>query len=264
MKLEYVPLLQVQRELQAMPRDHQRFLEYLRRIKNPDARSLDLPSLIAMNPMGKEHVTHLLDALLALDADCVAARATEEALAHVQDISGNVKVTLVIADDLKGAWTNRYASEFTHRFQCGGTTGPLPRWLDHHWITGLFWSSETASRRAVRETILTAVYRTAYVERHGPARVLRRRLAQEGAVMVMAGSIAPVLDDEDIDYTREVLEPLLETEDMRTCIQCLFGDGAGRSLGFEPLGLSPWAGLALALYDAQAHGPVQEGTQVSE
>jgi hypothetical protein len=40
---------------------------------------------------------------------------------------------------------------------------------------------------------------------------------------------------------------------MRTCIECLFGDEAGRTLGFTPRGLSPWAGLALALYDARAN-----------
>ena len=50
-------------------------------------------------------------------------------------------------------------------------------------------------------------------------------------------------------------------EDMRTCVECLFGDAAGRTLGFTPRGLSPWAGLALALHDprpnqAAAHGSV--------
>ena len=254
-KLEYVPLLQVQRELQDMPRDYQRFRQYLRTITAPDGRSLELPSLLAMNPMGKEHITDLLDALLALDADGIAARAAADASAHLKDTPGDCRITLVIADDLKGGWTNRYANEFTHRFQCGGTTGSLPRWLKHFWITGRLWSSEPASEQAVREALLTAVYRTAFVQWHGPARTLHQRLAQEGAVMTMAGCTQPVLDPEDIAYTREVLAPLLETEDMRTCIECLFGDAAGRTLGFTPRGLSPWAGLALALYDSQANTP---------
>jgi hypothetical protein len=251
-KLEYVPLFQIQRTLQSMPRDYERFHQYLQTIKTPDGQSLELPSLIAMNPMGKEHVTDLLDALLALDADGVAASATAEASARLEDTPGDCKITVVIADDLKGGWTNRYANEFTHRFTCGGSTGALPRWLKHFWITGLLWSSEPASERAVREAILTAAYRTAFVQRHGPARTLRQRLAQEGAVMAMAGCTEPVLDAEDIAYTREVMAPFLEAEDMRTCIECLFGDVAGRTLGFTPRGLSPWAGLALALHDARS------------
>ena len=45
----------------------------------------------------------------------------------------------------------------------------------------------------------------------------------------------------------------LDAEDMRTCIECLFGDAAARTLGFTPRGLSPWAGLALALHDARSN-----------
>jgi hypothetical protein len=186
MKLEYVPLLRVQREIQSLPRDRKRFEQYLRTIAAPDGKSLELPSLIAMNPMGKEHVTALLDALLALDADGISAQATAEAAGRLADTPGDCKITLVISDDLKGGWTNRHATEFTHRFQCG-PPGSLPRWVKDFWITGLLWSSEPASERAVREAILTAAYRTAFVQRHGPARTLRQKLAQEGAVMALAG-----------------------------------------------------------------------------
>jgi hypothetical protein len=74
--------------------------------------------------------------------------------------------------------------------------------------------------------------------------------------MAMAGctepvATAPVLDEEELEYTRAVLAPYLEAGDKRTAIECLFGDMAARSLGFTPRGLSPWAGLSLALHDAQ-------------
>jgi hypothetical protein len=105
----------------------------------------------------------------------------------------------------------------------------------------------------VREAVLTAVYRLAYTQRHGPARTLRDMLAQEGQVMARAGCTEPVLDADDLAYTREVLAPYLDADDMRTAIECLFGDAAGRTLGFTPRGLSPWAGLALALHDARLH-----------
>jgi hypothetical protein len=48
-----------------------------------------------------------------------------------------------------------------------------------------------------------------------------------------------------------VLTLFLDAEDMRTSIECLFGDAAARTLGFTSQGLSPWAGLALALHDAR-------------
>ena len=116
----------------------------------------------------------------------------------------------------------------------------------------LLWSSEAPTERAVREAILTAAYRVAYMHRHGLARNLRERLTQEGGVMTRAGCSGPVLDAEDIAYTREVLTAYLDADDMRTCIECLFGDAAARTLGFTPRRLSPWAGVALALHDARA------------
>jgi hypothetical protein len=251
MNLDYIPLLRMQRELHDMPRNMERFRQYLRTMTKRDGSALDLPPLVHMNPMGKEHVTALLDALLAMDADTIAAQVVSEAAGQLADEPGEFKVALVVSDDLMGGWTNRYANEFTHRFRCGPSE-ELPHWANGFWLTGILWSSEPASERAVREAILTAIYRAAYVRRHGNARTLRDMLAQEGHVMTAAGCTGPVLDEEDIEYTREVLEPSLDAEDMRTAIECLFGDAAGRTLGFTPRGLSPWAGLALALHDARA------------
>jgi hypothetical protein len=253
MKLDYVPLLHLQRQLQGIPRGVGRFRQYLRTI-SPDGANLELPSLVAANPMAKDHVTALLDALLALDADGLAARTVAEAAAQLANEPGDFKVGLVIVDDLMGGWTNRYAEEFTWRFQVGPPSPDkfrLPHWTKHYWINGVLWSSEASSEWAVREAVLTAIYRAAYVQRHGPARTLRAMLAQEGCVMARAGCAGPVLDEEDIAYTREVLAPFLEAGDKRTVIECLFGDAAGRTLGFTAHGLSPWAGLALALHDAR-------------
>jgi hypothetical protein len=258
MNLEYVPLVPVMRELQGLPRDRERFRTYLRTIFPRDTEADQLLPLLAMNPMGKDHVTRLLDALLALDADGIAARATAEAAAELADVPGDFKVGLVISDDLLGGWTNRYANEFTYRFgdEHGRSSQPepgrRPRWLKDYWLMGVLWSSEPPAAATVRETILMSAHRLAYLHRHGPARNLRDMLAQEGHVMARAGCTAPVLDTDEIAYTREVLAPHLAATDKRACMELLFGDEGGRTLGFTPRGLSPWAGIALALHDARA------------
>lgn len=259
MKLEYVPLLQVQRELQGLPRNYARFRRYLGTLLNDEG--VELPPLGIMNPMGRDHVTALLDALLALDADGVGARAAAEASAATADVPGEFKIALVVADDLMGGWTNRYDYELTFRFSPvlrplepdpeSPSGYRLPRWLKHFWLTGVLWCSDPPSEQAAREAILLPAYRFAYVHRHGPARTLQALLAQEGEVMAAAGCAGPALDEDDIAYTREVLIPFLEAADKRTCTECLFGDAAARTLGFTPRGLSPWAGLALALHDAR-------------
>jgi hypothetical protein len=264
MNLTYVPLLSIQRDLHGIPHGMERFKKYLHTIGSKDGTTLELPSLVIMNPMGKEHMTALLDSLIALDAEAIAGQAVEEASIQLTSEPGEFRVTLVVADDLKGGWTNRYASEFSLRFLRGTTAKPkadnvtgtqfdqrLPRWLKHFWITAVVWSSETPTERSVREGVLTAIYRQAYMQKHGLPRTLSDMLAQEGAVMAKAGCTTPCLEEEDIAYTREVLVPFLDADDMRTAIECLFGDAAGRTLGFTPRGLSPWAGLALALHDAK-------------
>jgi len=275
MFLDYVPLLQVMRDLHSIPRGEppdfngmKRFRHYLRVIFGDDRKVCKLPPLLAMNPMGKDHVTTLLDAYLAMDADGIGARAAAEAAARLADVPGVFKVGLVVCDDLMGVGTNRYQCEFAYRFgsdlrRFDNSPRKVFRWLKDIWLQGVLWSSEAASERAVREGVLTAAYRVAYQHRHGPARTLRDMLAQEGQVMALAGCSGPTLDAEDIANTREVLIPYLDADDMRTCIECLFGDEAGRTLGFTPRGLSPWAGLALALHDARPNKSLQPTRRAS-
>jgi hypothetical protein len=243
MKLEFVPLLQVQRDLYRMPRGWERFHAYLQTLMDPETKDLKLP-LSAMNPMGKDHVPTLLDQYLAFDADGLAARAVAEAESRLSKVEGEFKVALVIVDDAMGGWTNRYSNELTAR----SGSKPLHR---RGWITGALWTSETPSEQATREETLTAVYRAAHIQQHGFAATLREIMAQEGYAMAMAGCSNPSLDEDDLEYTRAVIAPNLDTKDYPIVITSLFRDPATASLGYAPPGLSERAGFALALRDAR-------------
>ena len=243
MRLEFVRLLQIQRDLYSLPRGWERFQAYLRTMTDEQTGDLALP-LVAMNPMGKDHVPALLDDYLRLDADRAAERAVSDLADGHQDVQAAFKVGLVIADDLKGGWTNRYASEFSSRFE----TRAIHK---RGWLLGILWTSEIASTEtAVSEARMT-VHRGAYLERHGEAHTLREMLVQEGFVGAKAGCEGPVLDVDDLAYTRVVIGPLLDARDRATIIASLFGDAAARDLGYPPRGLSPRAGFALALSEAR-------------
>ncbi|HEU0185805.1 MAG TPA: hypothetical protein VFS27_10860 [Blastocatellia bacterium] len=196
-----------------------------------------------MNPIGKAHVPARLDEYLAFDADGVAARAVAEAESRLSNVEGAFKVALVIADDAMGGWTNRYSSEFVARY------GSKPI-LKRGWITGILWTSETPAAQSTREETLTAVYRAAYIQQHGFAVTLRGLMAQEGYAMATAGCAKPPLDDDEIEYTRAVIDPNLDSKDYPVIITSLFGDVAAASLGYAPSGLGERAGFALALIDA--------------
>jgi hypothetical protein len=109
MNLDYVPLVRVMREIHSIPRGQppdfngmKRFRKYLRTIFDYDKKVCKLPTLLAMNPMGKDHVTALLDACLAMDADGIGARVATEVAARLADVPGDFKVGLLVADDLHG------------------------------------------------------------------------------------------------------------------------------------------------------------------
>ena len=245
MKLTYVPLLATLRAVYTVPRGRERFDTYLNTTLKPDRSDVEILPMLIANPMAKDHVTALLDDLLALDADGLGARVTAEAAEQLADEPGEFNVTLMVADDLKGGWTNRAAYEYDYR------VGYSPDAKRFWGPIGILWSREPASERAVREALRTAIYRTAYKAKHGSPATLRDVMAQEGQVMAWAGCEGPTLDPEDIEYTREVLVPYLDATDTRTVMECLFGDEPCSTLGFAPRGLSPWAGLAVARHDAR-------------
>jgi hypothetical protein len=244
MNVEFIPLLQIQRDLYSLPKGPERFRAYLKTMVNLDGTDVRLPPLVAMNPMGKNHVPDLLDSLLAMEAEIAAAQAGAEAASRLAGVPGDFKLGLVVVDDLMGGWTNRHFSEFFHRFE-----GPSA--YKRGWISSWIWSSETPTLQAIREEVMAVVFRTAYVIKHGAALNLADMLAQEGHVMAMAGCSEPSLEAADLDYTREVLQPHLQATDLPTLIPCLFGDRAAHALGYPPQGLSHRAGLALALSEAQ-------------
>jgi len=243
MELTFVPLLQIQRDLYTLPRGMDRFRAYIRTMVDPSTGDLELP-LVAMNPMAREHIPELLDQLLEIRADEVGDAAVASAGHALSGDQGRFNVGLVVADDVRGGWTNRYAAEFSHRF---GEAALYKR----GWIVGILWASERPTQSRVREAALTAIYRAAYLQQHGIATTLADLLAQEGWVMGMAGCDEPALDPDDLAYTRAVVAPLMNATDRATVMACVFGDAAANALGYPPQGLSPRAGLALALHEAR-------------
>jgi len=245
MELEFVPLLRIQRDLYRMPRGMERFRAYLKTMVDADTGDLALP-LVAMNPMGKDHVPALIDRLLELQADDIGAAAVAVAREQLTGEPGRFRVGLVVADDAHGGWTNRYAYEFSHRFEERAL-------YKRGWIEGLLWTSEVATEAMVREEVLTSIHRAAYIQRHGLAKSLAGMLRQEGTAMAAAGSVEPALESDDLAYTRTIVEPLLEASDRATQMACLFGDAAANALGYRAQGLSHRAGLALALSQARSN-----------
>lgn len=237
-------LLEEQQRLQRMPRTMKRFQEYIKSL-NYDGDEIEFPPLVAMNPMGKEHMIERVDQLLAIDAESIAREAVADAGKRLADDARSFRHAMVVSDDVAGGWTNRYTSESASIF---------PRQYAHKqsWITTILWASEDPDPDHVRCEVQRSVYRTYHVARHGIARSLDDMMRQEGA----AGHFArlPIhLDEEDLDYSIEVIRPLCEETNYAVCFAAMYGDGAARLLGYTPLGLSERAGFAVGIAEAAGH-----------
>ena len=242
MQIEHVPLLQIARDLHDIPRGMDRFNAYLKTIMNADADDVEFVPLVAMNPMGREHVSARIDEWIALDADTIASEIVQ--IGAELPTQHAFKHGLVVIDDVRGGWTNRYTVDGWTRLVNPNAYTKRP------WLTTVLYVSEPAWLDTLRQSIQSVVYRTDYVFQHGMARTLRGFLQQEGKTARFAGVSYP-LDADDLDYTRYVITPLLDTDTdvYPVILAALYGDTAANTLGYPPLGLSDNAGLALALAD---------------
>lgn len=233
MLISVAPALQVQRDLLDLPRGMERFDAYTSAMVDGD--DILLP-LSVFNPMAREHVADLLDRLIAVDAEGIAGQACADAASKLE-LDGALKVCLVIADDEQGGWTNRYITDFEYRYTRKGSIAG--------WVQVLLWTSEAMSAEEVKSGVLRAVSRDVEFKRTGLPTTLRQILAAEGRAADLAGSSEAILDPEEADYTVEILGGLLDSSDRGVQMAALYGDEAAKEVGYEPLGLAPWAGLAV-------------------
>lgn len=245
MKVTYLPVLRILRDLYVQPRDVRRFQQYVATLTG-DTEDVVIPIGVA-NPMAKEHAVAKIDELLALGADDVGAEAAASAHARLSGVASDVKIkaALVLADDVGGGWTNRFTTEAMVRFPSRGA-------LKRPFATALAWTSESPTAEDISQEVLAAIYRVAYQQQKGlPAR-LRDMLEQEGLAGVFAGT-RPVLTSDELARARRVIHALdADTAPYPVIFASLYGDQAAEQLGYRPLGLPARAGFAVALADTLA------------
>lgn len=250
MNLELFPTLQIQREFFAKPRAIARFWDYLGILSDGDDIVTPINSL---NPMGREHNAAKVEELMAMDAEAVAARALAEAEQRLAHAPGAFKFSLVVSDDLGGMWSNRTTSELSQR-----VPGPkLGNALKRGFIEIACWVSQPWTPEMIRQEVLLMAYRLAYWQLRERPKTLGEVMTQEGQAMRFA-DFSLTLPADDLDYSRHVLAPHRAATETSILMPALFGDAAARELGYQPLGLSPRAGLEVALAEARSQPQLPE------
>ena len=245
MKLELFPTLHLQREFFAQPRGLDRFWKYIATLKG-DADDIVTP-IGSLNPMGREHNAEKVEELIAIDAEGVAREALAECERRLTAAPAPLalRFSLVVSDDLRGSWSNRFTGELGRRLP----PDKMDNWLKRGFIEIPCWVSETWTPAAIRHEVMTTAYRLAYWQTCARPKTLGEVMHQEGLAQRFAGAM-PTLPADDLDYSREVIAPYRGAMETASLMAALFGDQAAREFGYEPLGLSPRAGLEVALAEA--------------
>lgn len=246
-RIEYVPQLEVLRELYEKPRDMERFYWYLEQMLGKNAEGgLDvvLP-ITGANPMGREHCLEAVNTLLRIDADRVCEEAAREALPHFAAVDVDVKLSVTLLDDVGGGWTNRYLTEAGLRM-CTDPRLERSAVRRRRFVAIPCRTSESYTPERIRQLTRAALFRFVHLYERGLPRTLREIMAMDGEARKFAGE-RPALGREELEYSRTVVEPLWESEAFPVQFAALFGDKAGREVGYAPQGLSDYAGWELAL-----------------
>lgn len=243
MRFEVVPILAMAREVYAMPRNMDRFRAYLKTMLNEDGDDVAFVPMVAMNPMGREHVLAAVDHLLAMDAEALVAKALRDVEKELQQPEVALKVGITVLDDVRGGWTQTEMSEAEFYF---GTREPRKNDRRRNWLTILTWTKRLPDRASLLQETRAAAYRYHHQAIHGRATTLRAAIAQEGAAWRFAGR-SPTLPPDAIAAARAALEPHLDDARFATLFAGMYGDRAAAELGHKPLGVPERAGFEVGL-----------------
>ena len=243
LRLELIPLLEVQRDLHALPLGPARFEAYLDVMKQDEKDDIVLP-LSQMNPMGKQHVADLIDELLELNAESIVTDTFPDLETRLPNVDAALSVGLVLVDDAAGSWTNPYLSDATERFQNDYD-------LKRGWANVSVWTSQTWNAEKIRRSTLASVYRSLYKKRHGLPKTLLEMMQQEGLTAKFAGERV-TLRDEALEQIRKTIAPHRESTHYPTAFACLYGDEGAEAAGYPAFGLETRAGFELALWEASS------------
>ncbi len=244
MWLNFVPVIGSLRRLYDMPRGDARFDAYVGMIKQ--GHEDGLVPLSGFNPMARDHVPQALDALIAIEAERTAADAVREIGPRLRslpaDWGSELRVMLVLSDDLGGMWTHRPTSELQIRVDQRAL-------LSRRWIAPVVWTSDTPTAEGIRAVTLAAVYRSLFHIAHGPPRSVGRILEQERGALAFAGACAPLPADEEAAL-RVAIAPHVNATDDGTRLAVLLGDEPAKALGYDARGVPDRGGLRLAAAEA--------------
>ena len=238
MQFKLRPILSDIKEFYQQPISKDRFKSYLHLLMGDTASDMALP-IAGFNPMAKEHVLQKIEELEKINAETIMEEAILEVNAQIDNTGDEIQVVLNIADNLKGAWTNFYTTDFDSKFK-------LNAFVSRNFCVPYFWTSENYTTELIETRTKSYLYRTVYRKEIARVKTLKDHLNQEIFVAKSIGAILnPAIENEfaelDLYYKNHN-----QSEDYALIFNFFYGDEACASLGFKEFGISDMSGFEYA------------------
>jgi hypothetical protein len=230
MPFTVLPILDKMVEFYQKPISTERFQAYLQLLQGNTKGDMVLP-IGGYNPMAKPHLLDKLAELKALKAEEIMSDvlATINQKTTVPKTDQQFQVSITIADDLLGGWTNRFTTDYDSRFKLN----PL---ITRHFCVALFWSSEAYTVDLIQQRVQETVFRTLYWLEHPRPLTLAAHVAQELFVVKNTQFASSPLAV-DMTFLENFYQEHQTTDDYSVIFSFLYGDNAALQLGFKEYGV---------------------------
>lgn len=239
MPFQLIPYLDQVEELYLQPRSPQRFFEYLSQLQGQSKDEMILP-IAGFNPMAKDHVLAKVRELKALDAEGIVTKVLAELNQQLTPPNqAKIGVLLNLADDVKGAWTHRYVTDYDSKFKLNGL-------VNRRFCTPYLWVSEDFTPELIRQRTLEYAYRTWYWLTHPQPETLADFVQQERFVR----QVVPLADTKrspsEIEAISRFFEAHQDSSEYAHIFNFFYGDAASESMGYPTFGMPTEGGFAWA------------------
>jgi len=239
MEFKIRPILSEMKALYQMPISEKRFQAYINKLKGQTKADLVLP-IGGYNPMAKIHVLEKIIELENLGTEDIIEKSIQEINAKIQNIEGGTfMVVLNLADDLKGAWTDRYTTDYESKFKIN----PL---VNRNFCTPYFWTSEEFNEEIIVERTSNYLYRTIYWIENPKPITLEDHFLLESFLAKHSNLESSQVGTEDIRYLNEFYNTHKLNDDYSLIFNFFYGDKASESLGYPSYGIGELNGFDLA------------------
>jgi hypothetical protein len=240
MTFYHQPILSDIKALYSKPISPKRFEEYLAMLQGDTKDDMALP-IVGFNPMAKDHVLEKIAELESLGAEDLITDVLAQVNESIQAQSIDpITVVINVADDLMGAWTNHYTTDYDSKFKLGA-------FVSRKFCVPHFWTSELYSVELIESRVRSYVFRMQYLLNHAAPVTLAGHVDQEVYVARHA-RLHSEIDQVELDSISRFYNQHRDSDDYSLIFNFFYGDEASSSLGYRTYGIGDITGFQYAIY----------------